>query len=81
MSESGIEFQKQYIINLIEKHDSMRGFARVISEDPADVLKWRDGKIAIHPRAAITLVRIFGANPHDLRPDIFPANTKITFVK
>lgn len=56
---------------LIEKHRSCREFARVILEDPSDVLRWKHGKIKIHPRAVVTIVRMFGTEPEQLRPDLF----------
>lgn len=79
MEESLYSKQSEILTSLIAKHKSLREFARVISEDSSDVLRWRDKKVAIQPRAVITIVQLFGVSPHDLRPDVFPPNTKITF--
>ena len=74
--------QCEIIKHLINQHDSIREFSRVINEDPAAVLGWRDGKVRISARAVISLIRNFdGITPNDLRPDIFPDDVKITFKK
>jgi DNA-binding transcriptional regulator YdaS (Cro superfamily) len=79
--DNSTEEKCSILVDLISRFKSMREFARTIGEDPADVLRWRDKKNLIQPRAAITIIRLFGIKPHDLRPDIFPEHTKITFTK
>jgi hypothetical protein len=64
---------------LIKKHKSLREFARAINEDSSDVVRWRKGSSKIHMRAAVCIAKIYKINIHDLRPDIFPHESKITF--
>lgn len=71
--------QSKIITDLINKYESQRAFSRVINEDPADVIKWRNAAIAIHVRAALTLIRLFDIDPHVIRPDLFAEGTKILF--
>lgn len=73
--------QMKILDTLINKYESMREFARVINEDPAAVWNWKNGKMTIHARAVISIVRHFNISPTDLRPDIFPDDIKITFKK
>ena len=79
MEKESLIKQKEIINKLIIKHKSLREFARIIREDSSDVIKWRDGKRTIHPRAVMTIARLFKIEPQDLRPDLFDDNTKITF--
>jgi hypothetical protein len=70
------------IINdLIEKHESMRDFGRKISEDPADIMRWKSGKSAVRVRAVITICRLFGYEPHEVNPDLFPQDLSFVFKK
>ncbi len=66
--------------NLIEKIGSARKFARIISEDPADVHRWLKGQ-KIKPRATVTICSTYNINPHLLRPDLFPIGLGFTFEK
>ncbi len=74
-----LEKQMAILNKLVESDDSLRAFARDIGEDSSDVIRWKQGKIRIHPRACMTLVRMYGVSAHDLRPDIFPENCIVKF--
>lgn len=76
-----LENQKKIIVKLLSQYKSLREFARTITEDPTDVVKWRDGKRRVHPRAVMTIARLFKIEPQELRPDLFDQNTKITFTE
>ncbi len=73
--------QMKILDTLINKHESMREFARAINEDPAAVCHWKNGKIVIHARAVISIARHFNIAPNELRPDIFPDDLKLIFKK
>jgi len=70
----------ELVNKLIDMHDSMREFARLISEDPADVLRWKKGR-KVKPRAVITINKLYKVPPHLLRPDLFPKNLIFVFEK
>ena len=65
---------------LIEKHESMRAFSRLIGEDSADVSRWKGGHKEITVRAVISICRIFGSKPSDFNP-IFPTDIEFVFKK
>ncbi len=64
---------------LVERHESIREFARYINEDASDVIRWRSDQTKIKPRAVISMARIYGIHPFDLRCDLFPDNLKFVF--
>lgn len=76
-----VKKQKEILAKLIEQHSSIREFSRHISEDPTDVAKWRDGKRKMTARAVICLNRLYGIEPHEIRPDVFPADLRLSFKK
>ena len=69
------------IINkLLESYKTSREFARVIGEDAADITRWKFGRCQIKPRAVINICRHHpDLSPHDLNPDVFPADLKFNF--
>lgn len=69
------------IINeLLDKAPTSRDFARSINEDAADIIRWRYGRSKIKPRAVIAICRLHPElRPHDLNPDIFPADLSFFF--
>jgi len=69
------------INNLVNQHESMRSFARKINEDVSDVVRWKKGQTKIKTRAIVTICRLYGINPHELRPDWFPSDLKFVFQK
>ena len=71
---------EEIVIDLIEEYDSLRDFARVIGEDPGDVVRWKYGRAKIRPRAVITICRLHPeVPPHRLCPEIFPADLTLKF--
>jgi hypothetical protein len=69
------------IINeLIPLYTSMRDMGRAIGEDGSDIIRWRYGKTKIKARAVIAICRLHPEiTPHQLNPDIFPADLRLTF--
>ncbi len=66
--------------DLIAQYPSLREFARVIREDGRDIGIWRSDKRRITPRAVIKICELHpDIKPHDLNPDIFPANLTLHF--
>lgn len=69
----------QIISDLIKDHASARQFAIKINAENADVIRWRQGKVKVGPRAVVNIARLFDVKPFDLRPDLFPENLKFMF--
>ena len=67
------------IEELIKKHKSAREFARTINEDISDVIRWRQGKLRVGARAAVSLAKVYKVKPSDLRPDLFPEELEFVF--
>lgn len=69
------------ILNDVIKHyKSIREFARVIEEDPADIHRWKSGKRAINARAVVSIVKNHPRlKPHDLNPDVFEEGLSFKF--
>jgi len=65
---------------LLEKHESMRAFSRIIGEDSADVSRWKTGHKEVSVRAVISICRIFGVKPSDLN-SVFPTDLEFVFKK
>ncbi len=71
---------EEIINELANRHASLREFARSIGEDGTDVMNWRNGKRKVRPRAVIKICELYPEyKPHDLNPDIFPANLTLNF--
>ena len=68
--------------DLLTEYKSIREFARAISEDPADVFRWKADKRAIHPRAVISIVKLHPKiKAHDLNPDVFEKGITFNFIE
>ena len=69
------------IINtIIKQYSSFRAFARAISEDGADITRWRANKTKIKARAIVSICRLHPEiTPHDLNPNIFPPDLRFVF--
>lgn len=78
MTEEQLQKAIQILNDLIDKHESMRAFARSITEDTSDVIKWKSGR-KIKTRAVMTIAKVYKIHPHDLRPDLFPEKMKLSF--
>ncbi len=83
MTEDQLKKSMQIIEVLISKNKSMRAFARLIAEDPADIHRWRRGKSQIKVRAIVSICRLCsektGLKPFDLNPDLFPDDLEFKF--
>lgn len=66
---------------IIDKCKNMRELARTLNEDASDVFHWREGNRKIRPDVVVKIARIYGIDPHWLRPDIFPSDCKLVFTK
>lgn len=73
--------QNHVLQKLIEKSASVRAFAREISEDPADIIRWRNGQRMPVTRAVITMCRLYGVKPNQLNPELFPEDVELVFKK
>lgn len=62
-----------------KNHVSLRQFAYLINENASDVCKWRAAKKNLTIRVIVTLCRMFNLRPHDLNPDVFPADLLFEF--
>jgi hypothetical protein len=71
----------QTIKCLIDKVGTLRGFARAINEDKADIYRWKEGKAKIRTLAVINICKLYGIKPQYLRPDLFADDVVITFNK
>lgn len=81
MKQELLNKSMKIISDLIENHDSMRDFSRVIREDASDVLRWKHGKCFVKSRAVISICRLFDyVKPNDLNP-IFPEDLEFIFKK
>lgn len=69
------------IINeLIAQYQSVKKFARAISEDSADVIRWRYGRNKITARSVIKICKLHpDIQPYELNPDHFPNDLKFIF--
>ncbi len=71
------------IINdIVNKHESMRSFARLIQEQCSDVSRWCAGKSKIKVRAVIEICRLYPKIlPCELNHEVFPADLQFFFTK
>lgn len=70
----------EIINHLLTQYSSLREFARAIGEDGADVIRWRYGRSKVKSRAVVAICRLHpDIMPHDLNPEVFPADLKFIF--
>lgn len=81
MTKKQIEIAKSQLTKLLDKFDSARDFARTIDVDSADVSHWKTGFKNINPAVVIRICREYDVEPQYFRPDIFPADVKISFIR
>jgi uncharacterized membrane protein YkvA (DUF1232 family) len=79
MTEEQIKNAVIILNELIDNHESIRAFARFINEDASDILRWKAGELKIKTRAVVSLCRLYGVLPYDLRPDLFQEDILMTF--
>lgn len=78
MDEEQLTKSVQIISDLLLQYQSMRNFGRAIQEDASDILRWKHGR-KVKARAVVTINRIHGISPYDLRPDLFPRELKFVY--
>lgn len=81
MTPEQIDKAANVLVKLISKHKSIREFAVIIKQDSADVTKWKSGIGKVNPRATVSICRLYGVEPHLLRPDIFDEDVHFNFEK
>lgn len=67
--------------DLIKKSKSLRKLARDLNEHASDIYLWKEGKRSLPARAIISICRAYNYDPHELNPDLFPADLKFVFSK
>ena len=80
MDEKQTNIAMKLFTTLLNRFPNQRAFSRAIDEDCADIYLWKTGRKRIRPRAVVTMARLFGADPHMLRPDIFQDDVKLVFL-
>ena len=81
MNKQQSEKSMKIIAGLIENAGSQREFARIIKEHVSDVYKWKSGDKSLTTRATLSICRIYGLNPNDLNPDVWPDDLTLVFKK
>lgn len=77
-----IRLPEEVIEDLITKYGSARAFARAISEDSSDVLRWCKGIRPVSPRAVVKICELHPEIlPYELNPGVFPFSVDLVFNK
>ena len=68
------------LTDLITNFGTARDFSRHISEDSADVIRWKNGDHKINARAVIKICRLFPEiTPYSLNRHVFPKDLQLIF--